>query len=435
MKWPDSTRPDARWLRLRRACLCVAVLLSAPALVAAGPFAISLTGGKTDQENVVVRVPVPAGDPVAFNVVELPGGGTVPAQVTAAALTDDPAVKQYLVFVLPKLKAGETLTLRPSAVNYFVAPPHFSFVEKPGEPVELVYGGVDRKRPVLQYFNLPHDPKDHYYTFKPFHNVYDPASGQVMLTNSSAKTPKDGLYPHHRGLFFGFNRIGYGEKQAADTWHGTNNVFTTHEKMLATEAGEVLGRHRAAIGWYGPDGQAFAAEEREVTAYAVPGVTGTLIDWSTVLSTKRPRVRLDGDPQHAGFHFRASQEVSNNGKANTYYLRPDGKGRPGETRNWDAKGADKRTINLPWNAMSFVVAGKRYTVLRLNHPDNPGETRGSERDYGRFGDYFEYDLTPEKPLKLRYRLWVQEGEMTVEQCARMAAAFVTPPVTRVVAPK
>jgi hypothetical protein len=69
-------------------------------------------------------------------------------------------------------------------------------------------------------------------------------------------------------------------------------------------------------------------------------------------------------------------------------------------------------------------------VLRINHPDNTRETRGSERDYGRFGDYFEYDLTPGKPLKLKYRVWVQEGEMTVEQCSALASSFVNPPATR-----
>ena len=74
--------------------------------------------------------------------------------------------------------------------------------------------------------------------------------------------------------------------------------------------------------------------------------------------------------------------------------------------------------------MSFVVGGKRYSVLRINHPSNPKETRGSERDYGRFGDYFEFDLTPSTPLKLRYRIWVQEGEMTQEECEKMEASFI-----------
>jgi hypothetical protein len=85
--------------------------------------------------------------------------------------------------------------------------------------------------------------------------------------------------------------------------------------------------------------------------------------------------------------------------------------------------------------MSFVVGGKRYTALRINHPDNPKETRGSERDYGRFGDYFEYTLTAKQPLRLRYRVWLQEGEMTIDQCNAMTAEFVNPPITKIVAAK
>ncbi|MCS6864846.1 MAG: DUF6807 family protein [Gemmataceae bacterium] len=408
--------------------LSIVTLLGGPLAVQAGPFQITVTGGRSDQTNVVVKFPLPEGDPVAYNVVELPSGGTIPAQIVPPGLTDDPKVKQYMVFILPQLQANDTVRLKPNTVNHLVEPPHFEIVEKKGAPAEWVYTSVNQKRPVLQYFHLPHDPNDHFYTFKPFHNVYDPATGQVMLTNSSAKTSKDGLYPHHRGLFFGFNRIRYQGHQQADTWHGSNNVFSQHEKTLAQDTGEVLARQRVEISWRGSDGQTFATEHREVTVYATKN--GTLIDWNTQLTTTLDNVRLDGDPQHAGFHFRANQEVAKNGKQNTYYLRPDGKGPIGETRNWDPKGSrdnNRKTVNLPWNACSFVTGGKRYTVLRINHPDNPKETRGSERDYGRFGDYFEYDLTPQQPLKLKYRLWVQEGEMTVEQCQAMAEAFVHPP--------
>jgi hypothetical protein len=382
---------------------------------------ITVTGGKADQTDVVVTAPLPAGL-TDTNAVTLPDGLHAAAQITGGG--------KSLVFVLPKLKAGEALTVAPTTLNYVKAPPHFAFIREKEGTTLLTFDG----RKVVQYFNLPHDAQNHFYTFKPFHNLYDPVKGETVLTNSSAKTDKDGLYPHHRGLFFGFNKITYSDKQAADIWHGTNNVFSQHEKALATEAGEVFGRERDLISWHGKDGAAFATEERELTAYAVRG--GTLIDWSTALTTKLDKVRLDGDPQHAGFHFRANQEVSKNGKENTYYLRPDGKGKAGDTRNWDANpkatvSKDPRTIDLPWNACSFVTGGTRYTVLRINHPDNPKETRGSERDYGRFGDYFEYDLTPDKPLKLKYRVWVQEGEMTVEQCSALADAFVHPPATKV----
>jgi hypothetical protein len=300
------------------------------------------------------------------------------------------------------------------------AEPTFHFVETKGEHLDVKYGD----RLVLRFVNKPRDgttADTHYMSFKPFHQVFDPKTGTTNLSSGAHPLTKEFQFPHHRGLFFGFNRISYGDKQTADIWHGTKNVYSTVDKLLEQKADSTSATHTAAISWHGTDGKTFAEEERTVTVSCPPG--GTQIDWSTVLTTKLPKVRLDGDPQHAGFHFRANQEVSKNGKANTYYLRPDGKGKVGETRNWDAKKPDPKAVNLPWNAMSFVVGGNRYTALRINHPDNPKETRGSERDYGRFGDYFEYDLTPEKPLKLKYRVWIQEGEMTGEQCATMAEAF------------
>lgn len=383
-----------------------------------------------DLANAVVSIAAGKDLPEGTNAVELSGGKTVPAQWAGPMLADGATGSKRLVFVVPSMKAGEAVGVKPVSIRNTVSPQAFSFKDSAeGFPELLVMAAGKEPRKVLQYFSPKRTAADHYYTFKPFHNVFDPAEGAVMLTNTSAKSAKDGQFPHHRGLFFGFNRISYdgadGKKKTADIWHGTANVYSEHEKVLATEAGPVLGRQRALIAWHGIDGKVFAEETREVTAYDAPG--GTLIDWSTVLVSKAGAIRLDGDPQHAGFHFRANQEVAKNGKQQTYYLRPDGKGKNGETRNWDAKGRDPKAVNMPWNALSFVVADKRHTVLRVNHPSNPGETRGSEREYGRFGDYFEYDLTPEKPLNLRYRLWVQAGEMTVPQCEAIARAFTQQP--------
>ena len=77
--------------------------------------------------------------------------------------------------------------------------------------------------------------------------------------------------------------------------------------------------------------------------------------------------------------------------------------------------------------MSFQVADKRYTAVYLDRPENPKEARFSERDYGRFGSYFTYDITPATPLKVKYRLWVQEGEMTVAACENLSRGFTDPP--------
>ncbi len=74
-----------------------------------------------------------------------------------------------------------------------------------------------------------------------------------------------------------------------------------------------------------------------------------------------------------------------------------------------------------------MLGGKRFSTLYLDHPSNPKEARSSERDYGRFGSYFEYQITPEKPLRVRYRVVVKEGEFTAEEAAALSADFVEPP--------
>jgi hypothetical protein len=437
--------------KIMKTLLSALAILILPVPVSADGLAIAVTGGKIDQTNIVCTVALPETESSKVEALKLPDGKYIWAQSIGPGVLVGPAELEkqgktrHVVFVLPALKAGETVTLIPiSPPDESKSAKRFSFAEEKGKHTDLLYG----TRTVLRYINSPHDPANHFLMFKPFHQVFDPVEGKTLLTSGAHAKPTEGLYPHHRGLFFGFNEISYGAKQKADIWHGKDNVFSQHEKVLGKDTGRVLGRERAEISWHGKDAATFASENREVTVYAVPG--GTMIDWSTVLSTTGGDVKLDGDPQHAGFHFRAAQEVAEKIKietelakkedrkpkpADTYYLRPDGKGGLGETRNWEPKGADPKTVNLPWDAMSFVVGGKRYTVLRINHPDNPKETRGSERDYGRFGDYFEYTLTADKPLRLRYRVWVQEGEMTVDQCKAMAADFLNPPVTKIVALK
>ncbi len=152
------------------------------------------------------------------------------------------------------------------------------------------------------------------------------------------------------------------------------------------------------------------------------------MEFASHLATADGRVRLDGDPQHAGFHFRAAQEVADGDQKLTCYLRPDGKGKPGATRNWPG---NKDFINLPWNAMSFVIEGKRYTAAYLDSPANPKEARFSERSYGRFGSYFEYELDAETDLQANYRIWLQDGEMTVEKVTALSNDFVDPVVVSV----
>lgn len=388
-------------------------------------YEITVEAGKYDRQSVPMRcaVPVSAAHAEANNVRLTGGDDAIPAQLTARGLQAPPAnvPMRTLQFILPSLKAGETAKFK--AViggEEGAATKGFVWNDTVGEYAELKF-----EKPVLRYMYHEIDDstkESREQTYKPFHHVYSP-DGSTIITKGPG-----GKYTHHRGLYFGFNRVSYGDDFAkkCDVWHCSGKAFQQQEKFLGQEEGFVVGRHKLQIGWHGAEGEKFAEETREVSVYNA-GI-GHFIDFVSQVKTVAGPIKLDGDPQHAGFHFRAHNDVNDKTAKQTYYLRPSGKGEPGETKNWSGGGkADPTTVNEPWKVCSFMLDDKRYSVLRIDHPENSGEDRSSERDYGRFGGYFEYEITPDAPLKVKYRVIVKDGEFTAEEAERLAADFVSPP--------
>ncbi|MEQ8789162.1 MAG: PmoA family protein [Pirellulaceae bacterium] len=387
------------------------------------PLRVEISAGQIDRQQtpvcVLVEIPESLDKVVAVPfadsdlIGQLTAPGLASGQVEAAGKG---MMVRELHLIVPKLAAGKTLSLKAIVSDDApAAAPVFHWQDTAGRYSELSFDG----RPTLRYMYEKLDdssPDRRMETYKPYHHVYDPA-GKRFVTKGPG-----GLFPHHRGLFYGFNKIRYGDGQTADVWHCRQGESQSHEKLLSQEAGPVLGRHRVAIAWRGKDGETFAEEQREMTVYNTPG--GQTIDFASRLESTVGEVQLDGDPQHAGFQFRASQDVPDKTKNLTYYLRPDGQGKPGQFRNWPQ---DKSQVNLAWNALSFVLDDQRYTCCYLDRPQNPKEARFSERDYGRFGSYFEYTLTESNPLNLRYRIWLQKGEMTVDGVNRLSRDFINPP--------
>src|SRR4051812_13796382 len=83
--------------------------------------------------------------------------------------------------------------------------PGFTWKDPEGEHPVLLFNG----NTVLEYVRPTFDPKANdpknggigNPTTKIYHHLYD-ESGTVRLTNGP-----EGQYPHHRGIFFGFNNI------------------------------------------------------------------------------------------------------------------------------------------------------------------------------------------------------------------------------------
>jgi hypothetical protein len=296
--------------------------------------------------------------------------------------------------------------------------PKLEWVDEPGKHRTLMSDG----KPLVRYMYEALDESTEERrgeTYKPYLHVYSP-DGETLLTKGPG-----GLFPHHRGIFYGFNKITYGDGKKCDTWHCTNGAYQSNEEFIESAVNGKQATLKVAIDWHGRGGEVFAHEKRTMTI--TPDENKTLVDFGSTLKTASDKpIHLDGDPQHAGVQFRATQHVPDKTAKQTYYIRTDGKGKPGETRNWDHNKKDaphnEECTNRPWNAMSIVVDEKRFTVLYIDNPNNPKPARYSERDYGRFGSYFVADVTKDEPLEVNYGFVIVPGELTVEQCKDFKAS-------------
>ena len=367
---------------------------------------LTINAGEFGRHNTPISVLVDAPADAKSVCLNDGAGNLLAAQLTALGLQNDGKEgKSELHFVLPSLKRGESLELTARFSNE-PAKKGFSWKEVADEYAELSLVG----KPIVRYICKTLTDENCEEAYKVYHHVYNPAGTRFITKGPGGK------YPHHRGLFFGYCHVTYGGGQKANTWAGQTTP-QTHAGFLAEEAGPVLGRHLAAVEWRGSKDDVYLNEKRELAVFNTAG--GALVEFTTRMTTTGGPVRLDGNAPHAGFQFRADQEVAEGTEKQTYYLRPDGKGELGQ--------AIGKAFDLPWDAISFVLDEDRYTVLYLDHPENPKPTEYNERTYGRFGSFFPFDLDEGKDMTVKYRVWVQDGEMTVEQATALSNDFADPP--------
>ncbi len=219
--------------------------------------------------------------------------------------------------------------------------------------------------------------------------------GHVVAPDGETLTKgPGGRFPHHRGIFVGWNKLHHGGR-SHDLWH-VRNTAQLHRQFGDNSAdangATIVGR----IAWIGVGGQPVIDESR---TYAVSQPAGTYlqVDLTTVLTAVGGDVELNGDPEHAGVQFRPSQAVAENKSAQ--YIFP-------------ADGIDpKRDRDLPWVAESFQIGDRWWTVQQLSHPDNPPGARWSAyRDYGRFGPFTVVKLADGESVTLQYRFRILTGQ-------------------------
>lgn len=268
---------------------------------------------------------------------------------------------------------------------------------------------VDGDRRVLRYMHAydASTPERLHETYKCYHHVFD-AGGEHLLTKGPG-----GLYTHHRGIFIGFNRLTV-DGEEYDFWH-MKGVTQRHMETLELSASASWARQSVLINWCDDDGGTIIAERRQVTVHRETDEAIAVLDFESRLGALRGDVLLNGDPEHAGFQFRAHNDVADGpAEAKAKYL-------------FHEDAVDPKTdLDLPWVAMSFGLNGKRYCVQHMNDPTNPSPTVYSAyRDYGRFGAFPKTEVKGGETLTLRYRIRVAEGDLpSREVCGAHYEAYV-----------
>ncbi|MEX0929948.1 MAG: DUF6807 family protein [Balneolales bacterium] len=314
------------------------------------------------------------------------GSGTVAGQIETISsstqrlwwIANQPAGETATYAISPETRCSET---------------SFSWQTVNDQSTRLVLGD----QPVLQYEHPVYDADNVEDTKKPYHHVFRPGGHQMISKGLG------GLYPHHRGIFFGYSEIyREGSDQRINIWSSGNGERSEHVEIIREFSGPVMGGHIVRISWKDHDGIPFAEETRVLRVFQQPAGE-SLIDFHTTLTATDGPVRLEGDRQHAGVQFRAAQVVADHAGQNQF-IRPD---HLAHVQPAEEIGEDDM-MNLPWNAMHFSNDELPFTIVYMSHPSNP-DAEMSERLYGRFGEYFPHYLTADDPLEARYRFWITSG--------------------------
>ena len=289
------------------------------------------------------------------------------------------------------------------------------FRDNDGTSLDLLRDGSVLLRYMTDYD--PSTPQRRFETYKPFLHVYD--DGQ-RLTNGpdgeSEYVADNILYPHHRGLFIGWNKLRC-NGQRYDLWH-MPNVAQVHQRFEEKTATDDVARFVSVVHWNDPEGKPLLVEQRSVAARALAAPGIVCLDFVSRLQAMQGDVELDGDPEHAGMQYRPHNDVATGdaeGKAK--YL-------------FHAEGVDPRKDkDLPWAALTYGLGDVSYTVQHMNYPENPeGTVYSAYRDYGRFGAFARTTIDKGETLTLRYRLWIGRGNaLQRDRCAARYIAYTQAP--------
>ena len=234
--------------------------------------------------------------------------------------------------------------------------------------------------------------------FKPYLHVF--GTDETRLTNSGLdKNGKAaGKFGHHRGIYIGWNRI-ESELGRHDLWHMKGTQMTVDKFTNLTTTGDHA-TTVADITWRAGEFDELEKDllvsEKRTIRFSKSDAATLQIDFTSSLLAARD-LKLGGDLQHAGVHFRAENEVANRAKETSYLWSPD---LPAERQGMTSS-------DWHWATLIFPIGERWFQCTEMTAPANEFSEL-SWRDYGRFGFFDKKALKKGETLEVKFRFYISE---------------------------
>jgi len=222
-------------------------------------------------------------------------------------------------------------------------------------------------------------------------------------------------HPHHRGIWLSWPVVRWNDR-VADIW-AVCDVWARPEKLEALEAGPKMAVLKATNIWkFGVEEQHPIVRE-EMTLRVHPttdsDVRSRIFDIDVTLTAVEEGVAIGGRPKagYGGMTYRAL---------------------PAENQEIAPFVAEESTDPRPaWCRYSadFPGSKKRTSLVLFQHPDNPGYP-SPHNVYANINCFMpafpgdvEYPLLKGKPVTLKHRVWLTEGEPSQEELQKRWEAY------------
>ncbi len=243
--------------------------------------------------------------------------------------------------------------------------------------------------------------------FKPYVDELYTPKGRNVLRDA----PYDHL--HHHALMFA-------------TWAGGVNFWEEHTPQAGRQQTLDLtspdNSLQSKLAWQNADGKTLLTETREIHVAEADGAT--VLDWQTELTA--PEATQLGEKNAGHYHglgMRFDQTMDKDGR---FFSDSD-------ANDSEIVRGDERLTHCQWMAYTAKLDGKPVTVALFDHPANPIPMFAFTM--GDAGTSFAYlsaalnlhrepiPMPAEKPLTLRYRVVVWEGETSREAIQKAYGAY------------